>query len=314
MAIDQFKVLVLRGGPDRERQVSLKSGAAVAAALVRAGHEVVESDICPDDLSILDQGSFDIIFPVLHGSWGEGGPLQETLDERGLPYVGCRHEAADLCMDKVRTKLVLIEHELPTPLFELLQRGQRPKLAAPLVLKPPLEGSSIGLEICLNNSDIQPALKRLDRHESLLAESFVCGRELTVGVIADASGLRVLPPICIVPAAGAYDFAAKYDRDDTKYLFDPAEAGLDEQVFANARTLAKKAFEILGCRHLSRVDLMADASGALWIIEVNTIPGFTDHSLLPKAAAHMGIDMSALVDRLIRQAIHDHRAIGSQQH
>jgi len=301
--MDPLKVLVLAGGPDRERPVSLHSGQRVAIALRQAGHDVRESDITPDDLSALDEfvrWSGDVIFPVLHGPWGEGGPLQRVLDERGLRYVGCRADAAELCMDKLRTKQTLAERSLPTPAFEHLRRGQVPRLALPLVLKPLCEGSSIDLIICRDSVALHAALEDLfQRHRTLLAESYITGKELTVGVIGRSGAEQVLPPIQIVPATEFYDYQAKYERDDTQYLFD-----IDEPptVLSDVRAVALAVYRALGCRHLSRVDMMLDAQHRPWVLEVNTIPGFTDHSLLPKAAREMGMAMPALVDMLVQLA------------
>jgi D-alanine-D-alanine ligase len=301
--MDALKVLVLAGGPDRERPVSLRSGERVAHALREAGHEVRQSDILPDDLSALDafeQWGGDVIFPVLHGSWGEGGPLQRLLDARGLRYVGCRAEAAELCMDKLRTKQVLAQRGLPTPAFETLRKGQVPTLPLPLVLKAPREGSSIDLVICRDSVALHAGLEDLyQRHRTLLAEAFITGKELTVGVIGRSGSEQVLPPIQIVPATEFYDYEAKYTRDDTQYLFD-----IDEPptVLSDVKAVALAVYRALGCRHLSRVDVMLDAQHRPWVLEVNTIPGFTDHSLLPKAARETGLAMPALVDMLVQLA------------
>ena len=326
----RLKVLILAGGPDRERAVSLKSGAAVAAAARAAGHDVRQSDVGPDNLSALDEfreWGGDVVFPVLHGPWGEGGPMQRILDARGVPYVGCRAEAADLCMDKYRTKERLIAHGLPTPTFERLSRGQTPTIQPPLVVKALREGSSVEMAICKTSGEADRALTDLQsRHEHLLVEQFVKGRDLTVGILGD----RALSPILILPAGGFYDYAAKYERNDTKYLvglhaiaevfsagaavptgasgsFAYVEAPMDEQAMADVLSefeeLALKAFRALGCRHMARVDfLVTDERCRPTILEVNTIPGFTDHSLLPMAAADVGLSMPKLVDTLLRMA------------
>lgn len=298
-----LNILVLRGGPDRERPVSLKSGQQVAETLRQAGHHVREADIGPSDVAALDAFADwpgDVVFPVLHGKWGEGGPLQQMLEDRRLPYVGCTAPAAALCIDKHRTKLVLEQHGLDTPPFELLSTGQAPTLRPPLVVKVPDEGSSIGMAICLDDQQLTRAIAELHSLASkLMVEQFVTGPELTVGVIADESGNDViaLPPIHIVPAVAYYDYDAKYDRDDTQYRFDlPGPAGLGDTL----RELAVRAHKSLGCRHLSRVDFMLDAAGRPWCLEVNTMPGFTTHSLLPMAARRAGLDLPALTDRLAR--------------
>ncbi len=302
----RLKVMVLAGGPDRERPVSLASGAQVTEAVRAAGHDVVQRDILPDDLSALDEfaaGGFDAMFPILHGAWGEGGGLQTILDARGVAYVGSRHIAAALCMDKQQTKVALARHHLPTPDFELAPAGAAAtelKIKPPLVLKPLREGSSIDLFICATTEEAQAALAKLaDRYEQVLVERYVKGAEMTVGVLGDGDDATALPPIHIVPATAYYDYDAKYERDDTRYLF----GDQPETVEAKLRLLAVQAHRTLGCRHLSRVDFMVDASAGPQVIEVNTLPGFTTHSLLPMAAAKAGLPMPRLVDRLVRMAV-----------
>lgn len=305
-----MKIMVLAGGPDREREVSLASGAQVASALREAGHEVIERDMGPDDLAVLDEFTAwggEICFPIFHGRWGEGGPAQAILDERGVKYVGCREAAARLCSDKTRTKQVLLDAGLPTPAFELIDcsgaaaGGDYPgKLSPPAVVKPNDDGSSIDLAICHTAAQLDAAWAELSsRNDTLLVERFIAGRELTVGVIEGEDGGPVaLPPIHIVPATEFYDYGAKYVRDDTQYHFDFLSPELDVQL----RQLAADTFSALGCRHLSRVDLFLDGADRPWVIEVNTLPGFTTHSLLPMAARKMGLDMPALVDRMVRLA------------
>jgi len=297
-----LQITVLRGGPDKERPVSFESGKHVAIALRNAGHRVTEADILPDDLTALDAfeaATGDVIFPVLHGPWGEGGPLQRILDERNLCYVGSRCAAASLCIDKNLTKQKLIEHHLPTPPSAIVRRGETSPLKPPVVVKAINEGSSFDLAICRDEQAVSDALARLhDRHERLLVEQFIQGMEITVGIL----GNEALPPIRIVPATGFYDYEAKYTRDDTQYLFDTQ---LPESVLAAVAAHALAAHQLLGCRHLSRVDFMIDQQNQPWILELNTLPGFTTHSLLPKAAGQRGLDMTALTERLVRMAIDD---------
>ncbi|MEM6458145.1 MAG: D-alanine--D-alanine ligase [Planctomycetota bacterium] len=300
-----MKVMVLAGGPDRERPVSLKSGTRVAAALREAGHEVIERDLSPSDTAALDEfvgwaGAEDVVFPVFHGRWGEGGGAQALLDERGLAYVGCRAAAARLCCDKAATKRVLLEHGLPTPAFEVVDADRPPTLAPPVVLKPVDDGSSIDLVIAHDAAARDAAYRDLiTRNPALLVERFVAGRELTVGVVEAAAGRpEALPSIHIVPATAFYDYAAKYERDDTRYEFDAVSPAAE----AALRELAVSTFTALGCRHLARVDVFLDGEDRPWVIEVNTLPGFTDHSLLPMAAARAGRAMPALVDHLVHRA------------
>ena len=330
-----LKVLVLAGGPDRERDVSLQSGQTIARSLKEAGHDVLLRDIQPHDLSALDEFSQwrgDCVFPALHGGWGEGGGLQSILDERGVKYVGCRTEAASLCMDKYRTKAALFDKGLPTLPFELIGKDDTPKVDLPYVLKAPREGSSIDLFICKDEAKAQAALKDLfTRHEKIMVERFCKGMEITVGVLegeaqgtgdrgqgtanARAAGLgpsapsvaertiHALPPIRIVPAVEFYDYEAKYTRNDTQYVLDPEKIGLSLGELEGLGVIAVEAFKTLGCRHLSRIDFIVDEQKRPWVLEVNTLPGFTSHSLLPMAAAHSGLPLPKLVDRLVRMAL-----------
>lgn len=296
-----LNIMVLAGGPDRERDVSLASGAQVAAALERRGHQVRLRDVLPDDLAALDEferWGGDALFLAMHGAWGEGGGLQRVLDERKLPYLGCTANAAALCMDKAATKDVLVEHGLPTPAYEVLDGDAPMTLAAPVVIKPLSEGSSFGVTICKDQSTADRVRRELGaQYDRLLVEQCVTGLELTVGIIGGPQGETPLPPVQIVPAGGFYDYEAKYTRDDTQYLF---EIPLPAETLDQVKRLALEAHKVCGCRHLSRVDFMVSEDGRPWIIEINTIPGFTSHSLVPKAAAHAGIAWEDLVERLVR--------------
>ncbi len=306
---DPLNVLVLCGGPDREHEVSLKSGGAVAGALRSAGHAVTEADLRPEDPSALDafvkgHGAGDgagVVFPVFHGKWGEGGGAQQVLEERGVPYVGCRPSAAALCMDKWRTKRVLEDDGLPTPESELYDgHAGATTLGPPVVIKPNSDGSSIDLALCPDRPTFDARFQELAaRNDALLIERMVPGKEMTVGWV---EGVGMLPPIWVRPATAFYDYDAKYTRDDTRYEFD-----LDEppEVVAELRRVSERCVALLGVRHLCRVDFMLDAAGVPWVIEVNTMPGFTDHSLLPMAARRAGMEMPALCDRLVRLAWRD---------
>jgi D-alanine-D-alanine ligase len=297
-----LKVMVLAGGPDRERSVSLESGDAVTEALEQAGHDVRRCDIGPQDLSALDtwqQWPGDVVFPVLPGVWGEGGPLQEILHRRHIPHVGCGPRAARLCMDKHQTKQALVRHGIRTPAFELVTASQPPTLKPPLVVKALCEGSSIDLMVCHDAEQLEQAQRQLGHHERLLVERFVAGQEITVGVVAG----EALAPVWIVPAGGFYDFDAKYHREDTRYVLDPHQMSLGAGTIGRLERLAVQAHDVLGCRHMCRVDFIVDDQDQPWILEVNTIPGFTGHSLFPKAAAFGGVTLPKLVDRLVGMAV-----------
>lgn len=298
-----LRVTVLRGGPSAEREVSLVSGASVAAALRKRGHVVFEADIGPDNLAALDHAA-DVIFPVLHGTFGEDGTLQKIMEQRGLRFVGSGSAASALAMDKVAAKKRAAEIGIDTPEYEVVTPKTLKDFVArtaglatpPVVIKPVDQGSSVLTAIVRQPEQLSPVLQTvLEEYGRALAERFIDGDELTVGVV----GHQVLPPICIRPKREFYDYDAKYNADDTEYLFD---AGHAPELLAHAQLLSRQVFERLGCRHLARIDWMVDRGGRLWFLEVNTLPGFTSHSLLPKAAARMGLPFDELADRLVRMA------------
>lgn len=307
MSQDTLNVLVLLGGPDRERPVSLQSGGEVAKALRAAGHTVTEADVMPDDLSAVEDAKtngIDVVFPVLHGPWGEGGPLQAVLEASGLPFVGCRQDAATRCMDKWATKRVARELGIPTAEAELLaSTTQARTVKAPVVIKAIDEGSSFGMAICQTEAEADAAVADLlSQYKQVMAERYIVGDELTVGVLVDTGGSpTALPAIKIVPAVAFYDYEAKYTRDDTQYLFGAEPPAVLEQV----QRYAEQAFAGLGCRHLARIDFMLDADQRPWLLEANTMPGFTSHSLVPKAAAEAGVPFPELCDKLVRMALAD---------
>jgi D-alanine-D-alanine ligase len=291
-------VLVLGGGPDRERDVSLVGAAQVASALREAGHEAIERDIMPDDVSALDE-TFDVVFPVLHGRFGEGGPLQRILEHRGVAFVGCTAGPAATAIDKIATKQICRDAGIATPDWQRLGPADALHLDVPAVIKPIDDGSSVDVLICHNREAAErAATELLAEREAVIAERLIAGRELTVGIIDG----EALPLIEVVPAVAFYDYQAKYDRDDTEYRFDP------NLPVGAAAAMAADAVQLnlaIGCRHLSRVDFMLDADGRHWMLEINTMPGFTTHSLVPMAARKAGLDMPALCDRLVRLALRD---------
>jgi D-alanine-D-alanine ligase len=298
-------VLVLGGGPDAERQVSLNSAAGVASGLREAGHTVHAATIGAATLDELAALPGEVIFPVLHGAWGEGGALQDLLGALGRPFVGCRAPAARAAMDKVTTKLAAAGVGVRTAPGAILNRTDRScPLPLPVVVKPVHEGSSVGLMMCHGEQDWDRAHERVRSGEFgdrvFLVESMIRGRELTVGLLGGgASGLEALPIIEIGAASGVYDYEAKYTRGDTRYRVGPElPAGVAEEVSGSALRVARA----IGVRHLCRVDFLLDGSGRAWMLEVNTMPGFTATSLLPKAAAHAGVPIAALVSRLVVMA------------
>lgn len=303
------RVLVLGGGPDAERKVSLVSAAAVAEALRLVGEfEVVERTIDRvrrDDLRAMPG---DVVFPVLHGAFGEGGPLQELLEADGRPFVGSGSAASRLAMDKAATKAAAVRLGVPTPAFTIFDpRDEGCALPLPVVLKPVHDGSSVGLHLCRDRAEWHAAHAaaladaRGNPGRVYMVEQMIHGRELTVGLLDGAP----LPIVEIVPADGVYDYEAKYHRDDTRYVVSPAlPPGAGEAVQRAAAAVAGA----LGVRHMARADFILDAAGIPWLLEVNTIPGFTGHSLLPMAARSAGLEMPALCARLVALALRDARS------
>lgn len=284
------------GGPDAEREVSLDSGKAVAQALRSNNSYHVAEHTIDDPAASLPVKNVDVFFPALHGPWGEGGPLQQLLDITGVPYVGSGSNAAALCMDKWKTKQALKNITgFRTPDAVIFTAGQKCPVAPPLVLKPINDGSSVDVFICKSDSELTAAQQWLSKRHNVLAEKYIRGRELTVGILCG----EVLPIIEIVPNVSFYDYDAKYKSDATRYVVNPDVPAAHAQ---QCRDMALAVYKNLGCRDLARVDFMCDATGP-WFLEVNTMPGFTSHSLLPKAAAAVGIDFAKLCTTLIESAL-----------
>ncbi|MGA2232798.1 MAG: D-alanine--D-alanine ligase [Tepidisphaeraceae bacterium] len=295
-----MKVTVLRGGPSAEREISMISGNAVADGLRSMGHDVFVSDVSPTDLSGLDHPA-DVIFPVLHGQFGESGELQEIMEARHLRFVGSSSAASRLGMDKVQTKKAWERAGLPTPAYRVVRRGEE-VLAAPAscVVKAISSGSSIDVYVCKAPVELpaqahEAVKKVLSRHEAALVEQYIDGVELTVGLLEE----QPLAPIRIVPKGEFFDFNAKYKASDTEHRFD---TGLPAEVVDACRKLAKEANDVVGARDLARIDIMLDRENHPFLLEINTLPGFTPKSLLPEAARHSGIEFGPLVDRLVRRA------------
>jgi UDP-N-acetylenolpyruvoylglucosamine reductase len=290
-------ITVLSGGPSSEREVSLKSGRAVAAALESLGHRVTISDITPENVAALDIPA-DLVFIALHGEFGEDGRVQRILEERGIRYTGSGSAASALSMDKVATKRRFVECEVPTPRFDLVSADRVDHVVEtwplPVVVKPVAEGSSIDIMIVRDARTLRSELQRLTgRYGRCMIEAFVDGFELTVGIL----GNQALSPIEIRTRREFYNYEAKYVDNDTEYHFD---IDLPVSVIAEVQELSVQAHQALGCRHFSRVDWLVDRhTYQPYALEVNTIPGFTDHSLLPKAAARAGLSFPRLCQRII---------------
>ena len=293
------RVAVVMGGSSAEREVSLDSGRGVLAALKGRGVDAHAIDGIPALLDALRAGHFARVFNILHGQHGGGedGVLQGALESLHIPYTGSGVLGSALSMDKTRAKRVWQSLGLPTPAFEPLPRGSDVHVAArrigfPLIVKPASEGSSVGVSRVFNEADLDAAVTLAARYPGeLLMETLIEGDELTVSILADS----VLPSIRIVPKGAYYDYNAKYVANDTQYIC----PGLDGEAESNVRALARQAFDALGCSGWGRVDVMRDRDGNNWLLEVNTAPGMTTHSLVPKAAAEVGIDYPELCWRVL---------------
>ncbi|MFW6132772.1 MAG: D-alanine--D-alanine ligase family protein [Planctomycetota bacterium] len=298
-------ITVLMGGPSAEREVSLASGAAVADALERTGHHAVRADIDRNETAALDRAGIDVVFIALHGDFGESGEVQELCQQRGLPYVGSGPHASRLALDKALAKRRFRHAGLRTPDWLVVEqrhewaqvRRRLAELPPPVVCKPIDGGSSVDITIARDARARDAALERLlDAYGRALLEAYVPGRELTVGMLGDDP----LPVLEVIPAGEFYDYHAKYADDaGTGYTFDH---GLTAATCAKLQAAALTAHRSLGCRHLSRTDFVLDQDGTPHVLEVNTIPGFTSHSLLPKAAARIGVSFEMLVNRLVTLA------------
>jgi len=299
--MDFGKVAVMMGGKSAEREVSLKSGAAVLAALRSSGVDAHSFDPQDKPLEALHAEGYQRVFIALHGRGGEDGTLQGALDLLAIPYTGSGVLASALAMDKWRSKLVWQATGLPVPDYVVLDGASdfaaiEAKLGLPLFVKPSNEGSSIGISKVKQSGGLRAAYELASRYDScVIAEQYLAGGEFTVGILAG----QALPVIRIVPATEFYDYDAKYLRDDTEYRI---PSGLGDEREREMRDLALRAFAVLGGRGWGRMDLMLDAAGRMFCLEANTSPGMTDHSLVPMAAKSAGIPFAQLVVKLLEEA------------
>jgi D-alanine-D-alanine ligase len=297
---DFGRVAVLMGGTSSEREVSLNSGKGVLAALTSRGVDAHAVDGIPALLDALHGGGFARVFNILHGAGGENGELQGALRSLGVPVTGSGVLGSALSMDKMRAKWVWQALDLPTPKSVPLQRSADVHAAAraigfPLVIKPAWEGSSVGVSRVFKDEELDAAVALAQRYPGpVLVESMIVGDEFTVSIL----GREVLPSIKIVPKGAYYDYNAKYVANDTQYIC----PGLDGAAEAGLRSLALRAFDALACSGWGRVDVMRDARGRNWLLEVNTAPGMTTHSLVPKAAAAVGVDYAELCWRVLESS------------
>ena len=296
------RVAVLMGGRAAEREISLKSGAAVLTALLARGVDAVAIDAAEDVMAQLRGGGFDRAFIALHGRGGEDGTMQGALEILGLPYTGSGVLGSALGMDKLRCKQLWQGVGLPTPRYARVNRQSdfmalARELGLPLIIKPTREGSSIGMSKVCDPAQLAHAVDQAcEVDEVVLAEQWVSGDEYTVAILNG----EALPVIRLETAAEFYDFEAKYESNETRYH---CPCGLDEIAERNLQKIALDAFNTIGATGWGRVDVMTDEKGQAWLLEVNTVPGMTDHSLVPMAASAAGIEFDELVWRILETSL-----------
>jgi D-alanine-D-alanine ligase len=291
------KIAVLAGGPGSEREVSLATARGVSKALRSLGVEVVDVDVRDENFEL--PSDIDLAFLTIHGTFGEDGQLQRILEERGVAYTGDGVDGSESAFDKIRSKEKFRAHDVTTPNWQVITAGQRPTIPLPIVVKPPREGSTVGVHIVRSDREIDSAIAEVTKYGGdVLVEKFIAGRELTVGVLGD----EVLPILEIIPKGGFYDFTNKYP------FLNPQAGGAAEHVCPakidgektkEIQALALRAFRALDLQVYSRVDVILSEDGEPFVLEINTIPGMTEVSLLPDAAAAAGITYVDLCRRII---------------
>jgi D-alanine-D-alanine ligase len=285
---------VLMGGPSAEREVSLNSGKAVARGLQKAGYDVTSIDLTGYEVDL--PAGIQAVFVALHGEFGEDGRVQQILQDGSVPYTGSGPDASRRSFDKSLSKQIFREHDLPVPRYEIISNAGARTIPLPAVTKPLRQGSSIGVNIVSDEAAWEKAFAdSLSYDGEVIVEEFVQGSEITVGVVGD----QVLPVVEIRPLAGHYSYEAKYTKGKTDYVV-PAE--IPGEWAATCQDLGLRAFQALGCRGMGRVDFRMRPDGEFLILELNNIPGFTETSLLPKAAQAMGIEFPELCDRIMNMA------------
>lgn len=299
--LGRLRIAVLSGGESAEREISLESGDAVCRALAGRGHRIISIDPAMTDLSQYDWSEVDAVFIALHGTYGEDGQVQAILERASIPFTGSDSAASQLSFSKSASKERFTQCHLPTPAYVLIHEtdnaawigGQAKKLGFPLVVKPDAQGSSLGVSIAKSPKNLPQALTECFHYDAFgLLETVIEGSEWTVGFLND----RALPLIQIETGRPFFDYNAKYTEQTTQYLFDFA---LPTNIVKSIEQTARSACEALGTSGLSRVDLRLDKYQRPWLLEVNTIPGLTEHSLIPKAAARLGIDLGELCEQAV---------------
>jgi D-alanine-D-alanine ligase len=299
-SLKKKRVAVMMGGLSREREISLKTGKAILKALTEKGYAATSIDVGDDLAEKLIKEKVECAFLALHGRFGEDGTIQGMLELMRIPYTGSGVLASALALHKIMSKKFFLCEKIPTPRFEVFQREEIKKdhlkkisLPLPVVVKPAREGSTIGISIVRRDEELGPALKKAGEYdEEILVEEFMKGKEITVGILENIP----LPVIEIVPKSGFYDYYSKYTRGETQYIL---PARIPREKYLSAQEVSLRAFQQLGCSGVARVDLMTDENEDPYVIDVNTMPGMTETSLLPKAAQYAGIPFEDLVERIL---------------
>ena len=292
------KILVLMGGWSNEREISLISGKSVFNSLITSGQDVVELDLKRDNISEIKELNPDRVFIVLHGKGGEDGEIQLYLENLGIPYTGSGSESSKICMNKRITKKILLKNNIQTPNFMEISENTKIEdienlFQYPFVIKPSSEGSSIGVYIAEDRKSCKEAIKENMKISSdIILEEYKSGKEYTVGILDNLA----LPVIQLIPPGKFYDYEAKYNSNETKYI---CPSGLDQNTEEEIKKLSIDCFRALNCRGWGRVDLIIDKQNKPWIIELNTVPGMTEHSLVPMAANQKNINFDELVLKIL---------------
>lgn len=311
MDLKSKKIGVLMGGLSREREISLRSGRNCLEALRRLGYEAVAIDVGRDVAAVIGREGIEVAFLALHGRYGEDGAIQGLLELLEIPYTGSRVLASALAMNKVRAKQMAAYHGIPTPAFAVFNHGDdlssacrraAESLRFPVMVKPSEEGSSLGVARVVDPAQLEETVRATcDDYAEVLAEEFITGDEITIGLLDRQGELVPLPVLQLVPRNDFYDFEAKYNHGMTEFIL---PARLPEDVARRARELAVEVFRAVGCRGYGRVDFMVDPEAGPQFTEINTLPGMTDTSDLPAQAAAAGISYDELVEEILRSALH----------
>ncbi|SMD05893.1 D-alanine--D-alanine ligase [Sporomusa malonica] len=300
------KIAVVMGGPSAEREVSLNTGRAILAALQEKGYNAIGIDLAPRHfVDQLKKEKIDLVFNAIHGLYGEDGLIQGTLEMLGIPYTGSGVLASAVAMDKAVTKRLFTAAGIPTPRSRLYNKHDAGRDLAseillefgmPVVVKSAAQGSSIGVVIVEEPANIEFAVKEAFKYsDHIVVEEFIKGKELTISILGTDQP-EALPIIEIVPESGRYDYSSKYTKGATEYI---VPARLEAEVASYVQQVALEAYKLLNCRGIGRVDVMLDSNNKPYVLEVNTIPGMTATSLVPKAAAAVGISFADLCERIL---------------